>query len=137
LQGTAKSYDELNGFQSLVPYKIVSFFGVTVANVDINEGFSGYDPVYPGDSWTFDAGGFNTTDGTFQDNICAITSGTPHSLPPQSPLSSTLVDILFQTWYVGPSVQPAIGVEVQTDDLKRFQDHGLHDNVVSPVPNHN
>ncbi|MDX6499709.1 MAG: hypothetical protein QOG23_2969 [Blastocatellia bacterium] len=126
-----------NGFQSLVPYRIVSFFGVTVANVDINEGFSGYQQVYPGATWTFDAGGLNTTDGTFQDNICAITSGTPHSLPPQSPLSSTLVDILSQTWYVGPSLQPAIGVEVQTDDLKRYQDHGLHASIVSPVPNHN
>jgi hypothetical protein len=122
-----------NGFQSVVPYKILSFFGVQISHIGVNETFATWTDDYIGNNWpVVVAGGYTTTDGTFADYICAINTTTPPSLPPQVPLSATKIDHASQFWFVG-SVTPSDGVEVQSDTFQRYQDHGLHTGIVSPV----
>jgi hypothetical protein len=123
-----------DGFQTLIPYRIRSFFGVDVTNVYIVEGFHGSSVVFPNNDWPFPAAGSALLSaGTFVDNICVVNATTPPSLPPQTPLSSVQVDTLFQDWYVGGN-NIAAGVRVQSDSLNRFQDHGTHTDIVSPNP---
>jgi len=123
-----------SGFQTLVPYAIISFFGVQVSHIPVYENFSNYQPIYTNENWgSFVAGGITTADGTFVDNICQDGSGlTPPPLPPQSPLSNLAVDQMFQTWYVG-SGSAGHGLSVQTDTLRRYVDHGVHTGITSPT----
>jgi hypothetical protein len=124
-----------SGFQSRINYTILSFLGVQIPNIGINENFADSADDYIGNNWpVFEAGGTTTPNGAFFDNICVIfpNGGVPPSLPPQSPLSSVKIDHVAQTWWVG-STTPALGVEVQSDTLQRYQDHGLHLSIVSPV----
>jgi hypothetical protein len=121
------------GFQSKVNYTIVSFLGVTVTNMPINENFTGDADDYAGNNWpVFVAGATTATAGTFYDNICAINQTVPPSKAPQNPLTTVKIDHASQTWWAG-SMTPAIGIEVQSDTLQRYQDHGLHLSIVSPV----
>lgn len=125
-----------DGFQSLVPYRIVSFFGVQISNIAINETFPSEADDYIGNNWgTFAglAGSYTTPDGTFADNLCVIhPTGTPPSLPPQSPLSTVKVDHASQFWFVGTTTQGG-GVGVQSNTVQRYQDHALHHSITSPI----
>ena len=122
-----------DGFQTLIPYRILSFFGTQITNIGINEYFFSYTTVYQGENWpTPNPNGAITPDGTFKDNICIVGVYTPQPLVPQSPLSSVEVDIRGQGFSVG-SINPAIGVTVQTDNATRYLDHGVHASLVSPV----
>lgn len=120
------------GFQSKVNYTILSFFGVQLSNIGVNETFGDQGDDYIGNNWPpYTAGGTTATTGFF-DNICAINQTVPPSLPPQSPLSSTKIDHGSQAWFVG-SVNSGSGVEVQSDTLQRYQDHGSQLSIVSPT----
>jgi hypothetical protein len=123
-----------SGFQSKINYTIISFFGAQISNIGLSENFADSADDYIGNNWPpFTAGGTTTTTGAFYDNICMIfPGGTPPSLPPQNPLSSVKIDHVAQTWWVGTTT-PALGVEVQGDTLQRYQDHGLHGSIISPV----
>jgi len=122
------------GYQSLVGYDILSFFGVEVSNVVVAENFSNIQVVYQGNNWPgYLAGTAPTTTGAFVDNICVINATIPTSLPPQQPLSGVQVDQAFQTWHVGSVPGSAPGLTVQTDTLRRYQDHGLHAGITSPI----
>jgi hypothetical protein len=122
-----------SGYQSKVFYTILSFFGTQIANIGINETFGTQADDFIGNNWpAFVAGGATATT-SFFDNLCIIfPTGTPHSLPPQSPLSTVKIDHGSQFWFVGSTTSGA-GVEVQSDTLQRYQDHGLHLNLVSPT----
>ena len=122
------------GFQSLVVYTIMSFRGVQVTNVGVNETFANLVDDYTGNSWgVYIPGSYTSPSGQFADNICVINpSGIPHSLPPQSPLSSVKIDHGAQAWFIGSTTEAA-GVEVQSNVLQRYQDHGRHLSIVSPV----
>jgi hypothetical protein len=121
------------GFQSKINYTILSFLGVQITNIGINENFADSSDDYIGNNWpVFTAGGTTSASGAFYDNICVINATAPPSLPPQSPLSSLKIDHVAQTWWVG-STTPALGVEVQSDTLQRYQDHGMHLSIVSPA----
>jgi hypothetical protein len=121
------------GFQSLVPYAIISFQGQQITHIPVFESLNNDVPFYTGETWPFAANGFTSTDGTLVDNICAVGSLTPHPLPPQSPtLSTTAIDQINQQWTVGGG-SVASGLPVQTDTLQRFIDHGRHTGITSPV----
>jgi hypothetical protein len=122
-----------NGYQSLVPYRAISFFGIQIANIGLNEVFSSQADDLIGATWApFQAGSYTTPDGTFVDNLCAINQNGPVSLPPQNPLSTVKIDHTNQAWAIG-SLSIGSGVLVQTDVTQRYQDHGLHVSIVSPV----
>lgn len=122
------------GFESLVPYTIVSFLGTQISKIQMAETLNNQQISYSGENWPFKANTFVTPDGTFDDEICQVTSSTiaPKPLVPQSPLTNIVIDQFSQTWTSGGgSVAP--GLIVQTDTLRRYIDHGLHTGVTSPT----
>ncbi len=122
-----------DGYQSLPLYRVTSFFGVQISNIGINENFTSEADDYIGNTWpNFVAINGITPDGTFYDNICAWAQIIPLSLPPATPLGSVKIDHASQSFFVG-SLTSASGVQIQSDILQRYQDHGLHTSIVSPV----
>jgi hypothetical protein len=123
-----------SGFQSLIAYTIMSFLGVQITNIGVNETFANLSDDYIGNNWpVYIPGSFTSQTGTFADDVCVIfPTGTPPSLPPQSPLSSVKIDHGSQAWFIG-SLTEAAGVEVQSNTLQAYQDHGRHLSIVSPV----
>jgi hypothetical protein len=113
--------------------------GVVIANEYVNEFFP--------DDWVPDkppATPYNWTSvgpnailmagGTFADVICvAATNWLPQPMQPASPLGTVMIDHRTQLWYVGTSKVSQSGIEVQSDSIQRFQDHGTHTNIKSPV----
>jgi hypothetical protein len=76
------------------------------------------------------------TSSGFVDQICIIDPTgklVPEVEPPQSPLSGTKIDSDTQAWFVGSS-ENGQGLQVQTDTLQRYIDHGEHLSIVSPAP---
>jgi hypothetical protein len=126
------------GFSSVLPYDIFSFLGVNITGNYVSETFTNSVDDYIGNNWPpyVEENPYLTTDGTFSDYICMdSTPGllTPPSLPPQSPLSSVKMDHAMQAWYVGSATGGGSGVQVQSNTLQRYQDHGRHLSIVSPV----
>jgi hypothetical protein len=125
-----------DGYVSTVSYKIFSRLGTLIANIGINELFGGTRDLQTNNWPAPVAKAVVTPDGTFFDEICVtdnINKLSPHPVSPQNPLGSNEVNESRQTWYVG-STQPGSGVAVQNDSLRRFTDHGIHTDIVSPVP---
>jgi hypothetical protein len=125
-----------NGYNSNVPYKIISFFGATIGNVPISELFGAVTNVIS-NNWggAPPAGSLTPPAGIFVDSLCtALPPGTFNPQPkiPQSPLSSTLVQEIVQSWWVG-STTATSGVKIQSDTANYFLDHGTHFPVTSPV----
>jgi hypothetical protein len=125
------------GYRSTVPYGMLSFFGASIENEYINEVFGTPQDVYVGNNWPAFISNppFLSPDGTFSDIICVESAPgllTPVSLPPQSPLLSTLIDKVSQSWYIGSQTSGS-GPGVQSNTLERFQDHAVHISVISPV----
>jgi hypothetical protein len=121
-----------SGYMSKIAYTARSFFMVNISNVPVNETFANIVDDYIGNNWpTYSpqAGEANYY-GQFSDCILAIgPTATPPTLPPQS---SVKIDHGSQALFVGSATEAA-GVEVQSDTLKRYQDHGRHLSIVSPV----
>jgi hypothetical protein len=128
------------GFLSQIPYKVLSFFGVAIANQYVTEAFANQQDIYVGDNWPVYVPGLpmlTAGDGTFADAICvagAPGTGNPQPLQPQNPRSTVQVDQALQSWYIGGQSSGS-GVEVQTDTILRFEDHGIHvsTSIKSPV----
>jgi hypothetical protein len=118
------------GYLSYVPYRMVSFLGIPIANEFVNEYFVNQIISVPNNWPTYASlqGHYLSADGTFFDHICV--SGPAAS--PQPLKSGQLIDSGTQLWYIGSPLNGS-GVEVQSDLFQRFQDHGGHTNVVSPV----
>lgn len=121
------------GYISYIPYDIISFFGVQITHIGVNETFGSRTDVYQGNNWPSPtAGGYTSADGSFADHACQTQpSGTPPSYPPGSPQSS-LVFQMSQNWYVGSSTSGS-GLIVQEDELEYYQTHGDHTGILSPV----
>lgn len=129
------------GYLSLIGYEIDDQFGVNTTtpdggNAGINEKLGPKTNSQP-NNWRIPAeGGANTSSGVFQDQLCTTTAVfTPNPQPPQTPLTTNLVDQIGQVWFAGDSTNPADhkGCEVQTDTIARYIDHGRHINIVSPA----
>jgi hypothetical protein len=128
------------GWQSFVGYEVDDQFGVNTskpdnANAGINEQF-GAKTNHQTNNWPIPTeGGSATPGGLFMDNMCVTTTAfTPNPTPPQSPLSTNLVDQIAQTWYAGSGATPPPnnGCKVQTDAFTRYIDHGRHLSIKSP-----
>jgi hypothetical protein len=124
-----------NGYASGIFYQIMSRLGAVISNIGINEAFGGT-RVLQQNNWPAPSAKAGVSpDGRFFDKICVSTrtnSFNPQPLAPRSPLGSDAVDETRQTWFVG-GTQSGLGVPVQNDSLKRFTDHGIHAEIVSPV----
>ncbi len=129
------------GWQSLIGYEVDDQFGVNTsspdnANAGVNEKFGTKTNSQANNYPIPTEGGSGTTGGLFNDNMCITTTAfTPNPLPPQSPLTTNLVDRIGQTWFGGSSATPPPnkGCKVSTDSFTRYIDHGRHLNIVSPA----
>jgi hypothetical protein len=124
-----------NGYKSQAIYTALSFFGVTLNNIGVNETFGTQVDDFSGNNWPPNTPGGLTipSSNTFADTICAVgPTLTPAPLTPQTPLSSEKIVHSAQSWFVG-SVTSGTGVEVQTDTQQYYIDHGRHLTIVSPV----
>jgi hypothetical protein len=133
----------INGYKTQAIYTAISFFGVTLANIGINEDFASYADDYTGNNWpvqqacgTSGICGNLPSNGQFADTMCVVDptgiSLYPAVYTPQNPLWTVKIDHASQFWYVG-SGTPAVGVEVQSDTQQYYQDHARHLNITSPV----
>lgn len=121
-----------DGYQTLYHYSIKSFFGAQITFQDANETFALQGDIYIGNNWPAYSvtPGFTAT-GNFDENICTVgPSLTPPSKPPQG--GNIEIDYGSQFWFVG-SLNEGGGVEVQSDTLTRYQDHGAITNINSPL----
>jgi hypothetical protein len=123
-----------SGYQSLIAYTIMSFLGVQVTNIPVNETFTNLVDDYIGNNWpVYSVGSYTSPTGAFADDVCVIfPNGTPPSLAPQNPLGSVKIEHGSQAWFIG-SLTEAAGVQVQSDTLQNYQDHGRHLSIQSPV----
>jgi len=123
-----------DGYDSVLSYTIFSFTGLQIGNVAVNETFAGITDDYIGNNWPWPSplASDATSQGTFVDIICVVGPAlTPPSLPPPQS-SSVKIDHALQSWFAG-SLTEAAGVEVQSDTLQRYQDHGRHLSILSPT----
>ncbi|MGH9511694.1 MAG: Ig-like domain-containing protein [Terriglobales bacterium] len=124
-----------DGYSTKLPYTVMSFFGTAMGFAPMNESFSNISDDYIGNNWpTYSVKpGTANYNGQFVDEICVIASPgalTPSPLPPQN--GSVKIDHGQQAWFAGIETE-AEGVEVQSDTLQRYQDHGRHLSITSPV----
>jgi hypothetical protein len=124
-----------DGYLSAISYSMVSFTGLTIANVPVNEAFGAASNPTQNNWPANQAESFTSATGTFSDLICAGAPPgilSPQPLVPQNPLKTTVVRQISQDWYVGTTINGS-GVRVQSDLLTMYLDHGRHLTVVSPV----
>lgn len=144
--GTAVS-DQNNedGYISRIGYISVDACGYAMSGIALNEQFGGwlynnttydwnhplacYDPATGSTTCTSGYGGYVWQDSISQ-KLCA--SCSPVVKNPQSPLLDVRVDYATQYWRIGSSTIGS-GVQVQTNTLQRYQDHGRHESINSPV----
>jgi len=120
------------GFQTLIPYNMMSRFGKLITNIDMNESFGTWSTDYIGNTWVAPLpGSFTSDNGFFVDHMC-VQGWFPPAMIPQSPLSTTGIQHATQSWFVG-SLTSGSGVQVQTNTHQRFIDHGEHTSITSPV----
>lgn len=139
IDGTQENYCDWNnpagnqGYRSLIYYAAMSTFGKLMPRIYEHEELSAWNPVYVGNDWpngTPEGGQINLS---IIDNICQIhPNRAPPSLPPGQPPPPVEIKNTTQTWFVGSNDQGQ-GIEVQSDTLHVFQDHGSHTNIQSPV----
>ncbi len=129
--------DSSYGYVSSIGYTIRDNLNQNLSNVGVNESLGPVMNDYPNTSWVAaPPTGYTPTGATFADIITGqAVSPPPYPFPnaPSSPLGTTAVHHLAQSWFVG-STTPGSGGRVQTDTLQRYVDHAAHLNIVSPAP---
>jgi hypothetical protein len=121
-----------DGYQTLYRYSILSFFGVLISFQNMNETFSKQADIYIGNNWpAYLVQPAFTSTGNLTESICAV---GPTLNPPTKPPHGGNVGIDYgsQVYFVGSPTEGS-GVEVQSDTLTRYQDHGTITNITSPV----
>ena len=123
-----------DGYETGIPYNLVSFFGVLMANGGINETFNGRNDVVSPNTWAAPTPGGNpAAGGQFFD--CVLAANSTWTPPTKYPGTATIPGIIVdfsQTWYAA-SQTPGTGLPVQFDQISYYQDHGAHLFVDSPV----
>lgn len=130
-----------DGYDSKIYYSIrEKMYSTRMPSIALNESFGTWENDDTTNNWAKGTAGglasFAPND-YWYDNIaisgCSLCS--PGLQNPQTPLGSTTIDHVAQTWRVGNATVGS-GVKVQTDRLQRFRDHGDHPSfyIVTPVP---
>ncbi len=143
LATTLHSADTRFGYATQIFYKIFDNLNVQLTSaVPFNEYFPVLPPWndYTGTNWNAGPATGNTTSSvqSFElwdliqgQNLNASPAPVPTPIVPCSALCATKVQHWAQDWYVG-STTPALGMEVQTDEIQKYTDHAAHISVVSP-----
>lgn len=121
-----------SGFSSDVPYKILSFFGVQISNIGVNETFGARSDIYSGNNWPSPTAGHTlSTLGLFSDQVCEV---FPSAVPPTNPpgAGTALVFQQAQSWFIGSQTNGS-GLKIQLDSIEFFQNHGDHTLIISPL----
>jgi hypothetical protein len=123
------------GWRSTYMYSMVSFFGAPLPGMSLNEAFANIADAQP-NNWSFTPNGSPgiPTVSRFIDTYCLANqiAAKPPSMPPQSPLGTSLVDSATQYYSLG-SATIGSGVPVQTQQLFRYLDHAIVGNIITPV----
>ena len=130
-----------NGYISILRYDMADQCGQIASypsgSFDINESFlNDWISDYTGNNWTLPTALTAATQGLFAGRVgswCSAGACTPAPEPPQSPLTQVKVFHGSQCLLVGSS-SIGKGIPVQADAQEHWQDHGTHENIVSPVP---
>lgn len=133
------------GYARLVEYTIQNQFTETVKDTGLSEVISQKTDIMPNNWPAKTPNGTTTPLGVVVDQICvaSVPNRTPTPMPPQSPLSSTVVDVIPQSVWVGydcganvgcspgiacsatcPAGYSGLGIRLQDDHIVRFIDHG-------------
>lgn len=122
-----------SGYASFIGYEILSQFDELVRGAGINELFGTETDIEP-NNWPIpEDTSFPASDGTFSDFMCVSGAGfEPAPLPPQSPLTSRIIDIIEQDWFAG-STETGKGILIQRNDFTSFIDHGRHLAIITPA----
>jgi len=107
------------------------------AAIPANEYFTSATMSATSNDWpTFTANGTNNANpADYTDSIGisgVIFYYSPNPTSPQSPLSTQLIQYANQSHQVGHQA-PGSGRVVQTDQLRKYIDHGAHESITSPV----
>jgi hypothetical protein len=129
-----------NGWQSLINYTTQDMCGLTLSGYDMNEWFGSWNPDYPGTLWTPPAPApwvVSFTQWNDKMNFqCPAGNCVPMPVNPPAgcwpACGVTKVQSAIQNFYFGNWVMGE-GVLVQQDTHQRYQDHGEHDSIVTPV----
>jgi len=120
------------GYVTFVLYNIKSFFGVTISNISGYEAFGTRTNITT-NNWPSPATAGSFTSSTGQLADCLLGNGpslSPTTLPPQSPLLSTIIYQIDQSWHVGSTgPTPNPGLLMQTNSSAYYRDHGDHLNL--------
>ncbi len=127
-----------DGWWSYIFYRAFDLFNNTMSSVALNESFGAFvndqdnnwaKPVARGLSgysqWDF-------VDNMYMYNCPSCKPEIQNPPKPPIPLGNSAVDHASQAWRIGSSTVGS-GVRVQNNTHQRFQDHGRHTNIVSPV----
>ncbi len=126
-----------DGWVSFLYLNLYDRWGDELPGLAVNESFSSGDI---GDFTGFSGWSTPSANGqaagwsSFYDEAYAYggcSSVTPPCEHPQTPLTSTAAMHLLQSWQAG-SANPGQGVQVRTDWLQYYVDHGRHTHEVSP-----
>ncbi len=120
------------GYTTYLNFQVVSLFGASISNAYAVESFGPTVTDYPKTNWAQITAGppTITQSGLFTDQICYTVPGAfPALQPPATPPNMVLINHAVQTWTVGNKTG---GVNVQTETLQRYQDHGCYLNFQSP-----
>ncbi len=123
----------IDGYLSQISYLILNQFDEAVRNAGINETFGAKTDIET-NNWVLNIpGSFPAPTGAFADQVCVASSllRDPDPLPPQTPRTTRKIDLLPQKWFSG-SLSNGAGIQVQTDVVNRFIDHGTHENITTP-----
>jgi hypothetical protein len=128
------------GYEDFLSYTIEDQLSTPLpSSVPINENWTtGIINDYSGTNWRRGPAGSYTTpsDASFADDIGGenITGGGFTPIPtPGCGSGSTAVEHWGQSWYVGTTANGS-GARVQSDTLQKYQDHAVHNSIVSPNP---
>jgi len=151
-QGPCKApacdHDNARGYNSHIYYKIVDQEGTPLPQpVQLNEHFNDdLSNDYPGNNWDqppncgpslyceafFPPTGWDDSISVHNQSLTPAPQNPGPLQKPPKPLGTTRVDHWSGTWSIGDGT-PGKGITVQMNTWQRFQDHGRHYNIVSPL----
>ena len=132
-----------NGWDSRINYTTSDICSSTMSGYSMNEAFGSWNPDYYGTSWTpASPNGWSVGAAQWFDDMSFQCPGGNCTPMPQNPptgcypnCGTVKVQSATQTFRVGStSYSPNLGLAVQQNTHQRWQDHGTHDSITTPIP---